>query len=87
MTGQTELTNSRTPTFISRAAISCWLVVEDRKLLIWLFSGSSTSTSMSKHAVFFWSLGSTLPTRNRLFNFVLHLIERSEGVKAARVRT
>lgn len=34
-------------TLTSREAISCWLVVEARKLLIWAFNGSSTSTSMS----------------------------------------
>lgn len=35
------------PTLASREAISCWLVVEARKLLIWALRGSSTSTSMS----------------------------------------
>lgn len=34
-------------TLLSSEAISCWLAVERRKLLIWLFRGSSTSTSMS----------------------------------------
>ena len=34
-------------TLLSRVAISCWLAVESRKLLICPFRGSSTSTSMS----------------------------------------
>lgn len=41
------LAGPRKLTLTSREAISCWLVVEARKLLIWAFSGSSTSTSMS----------------------------------------